>query len=255
MITEGTDGIGRGIARVHLARGERVVDIGTDKAKTEPGAWFLRADLDLIDENGRLIDRLSPELDTIDVLVLGARVQRSRHTETADGLESYFELTYLSRFLLSRGLAGLLGRAAGPGGLNYCGAGCFGPPRWDGLQQRTQHHGRTAAIQAGILNAPLAVDFVGHHPAIRYVNYFPGTVATSFAGDCDDAEAAQIDRLRVTGNPVETAVKEILPFLDSGSPGHPVAVSARGAVLLDSHSSPPADARRLYDYTREVLAR
>ncbi|MFB7501299.1 hypothetical protein ACFC09_42670 [Streptomyces sp. NPDC056161] len=88
------------------------------------------------------------------------------------------------------------------------------------------------------------------------MNNFPGTVATSFAGDYDEAEAAQIGRLRVTGKSVavETAVKEILPFLDSGTPGHPVAVSEGVAVPLDPQAS-LADARRLYDYTREVLAR
>ncbi|WP_406152683.1 SDR family NAD(P)-dependent oxidoreductase [Streptomyces sp. NBC_01023] len=254
VITGGTDGIGLGLARIYLERGDQVVVVGTDKAKAEPGAWFIRADLELIDENRRLINRLSAELDTIDLLVLGARFQRSRRRETADGLESNFALTYLSRFLLSHGLAGLLGRAADPVVLNF-GAGRFGPPRWDDLQQRTQYHGLTAMIQAGILNAALAVDFVGRHPAIRYVNTFPGTVATSFAGDYDETEAAQIGRLRATGKSVETAVKEILPFLDSGAPGHPVAVNEGSAVPLAPQASSLADARRLYDYTREVLAR
>ncbi|WP_030617661.1 SDR family NAD(P)-dependent oxidoreductase [Streptomyces achromogenes] len=255
VITGGTDGIGRGLARTHLGRGDRVVTVGTDKAKAEPGALFLRADLELVDENRRLIDRLSAELDTIDVLVLGARFQRSRRTETADGSESNFALSYLSRFLLSHGLAGLLGRAADPVVLNLGGAGCLGPPRWDALQQRTRYQGLTAMVRAGLLNAALAVDFVGRHPSIQYVLNFPGTVATSFAGDYDEAEAAQIGRLRATGKPVETAVGEILPFLDPGAPGHPVALSEGVAIPLDPQASSPADARRLHDYTREVLAR
>ncbi|WP_381560664.1 SDR family NAD(P)-dependent oxidoreductase [Streptomyces eurythermus] len=255
VITEGTSGIGRVLARTHLKRGDRAVVVGTDQAEAEPGAWFIRADLELIDENRRLTDLLSAELDAIDVLVLGARFQRSRRTETADGLESNFALTYLSRFLPSHGLAGLLGHAADPVVLNVGGAGRFGPPRWDDLQQRTWYHGLTAMIQAGVLNAALAVDFVGRHPAIRYVNNFPGTVATSFAGDYDEAEAAQIGRLRATGKPEETAVEEILPFLGSGTPGHRVAVSEGVAVPLDPQASSPADVRRLYDYAREVLAR
>ncbi|WP_331769822.1 SDR family NAD(P)-dependent oxidoreductase (plasmid) [Embleya sp. NBC_00888] len=127
VITGGTDGIGRGLARIYLQRGDRVVVVGTDKAKAEPGARFIRADLELIDENRRLIGRLSAELDTIDVLVLGARFQRSRRTETADGPESNFALTYLSRFPFSHGLAELLGRAADPVVLNFGGAGRFGP--------------------------------------------------------------------------------------------------------------------------------
>ncbi len=255
VVAGGTDGIGRGLARVCLERGDRVVVIGTDKAKAGPGAWFVRADLEFIDENRRLIDRLSAGLGTIDVLVLGARFRRSRRTETADGLESHFALTYLSRLLLSHGLAGLLGRAADPVVLNVGGAGRFGPPRRDDFEQRTRYPGLTVMIQARVLDAALAVDFVGRHPAIRHVHNFPGTGATSFAGGYDEAETARISRLRATGEPVKTAAKEVLPFLDSGTPGRPAAVSEGGAVPLGPQASSPADARWLYDYTREVLAR
>ncbi|MGP3938492.1 hypothetical protein [Streptomyces sp. 6N106] len=67
----------------------------TDQAKAEPGAWFIRADLRLSNENSRSTDRLSAGLDTIDVLVLGARFQRSRRTETADGQEANSAPSYL----------------------------------------------------------------------------------------------------------------------------------------------------------------
>lgn len=255
VITGGTSGIGRGLARTYLDRGDRVVVIGTNRTRVEPGALYLQADLELIDENRRLIDRLAAELEAIDVLILGARFQRSRRTETADGLEFNFALSYLSRYLLSHGLAGLLGRAADPVVLNFGGAGRFGPPRWDDLQQRTRYQGLTAMVQAGVLNAALAVDFGDRHPGIRYVLNFAGTVATSFAGAYDKAEAAHIARLRATGKPVEAAVKEIVPFLDSGTPGQSIAVSEGIAIPLDPQASSPADARRLYAYTREVLAR
>ncbi|CAL9567161.1 hypothetical protein [Streptomyces sp. enrichment culture] len=165
VIAGGTSGIGRGLARTHLERGGRVAFVGTDQAMAGPGARFVRADLELIDENRRLADRL--------------------------------------------------GRAADP----------------------------------------VAVDFVGRHPAVQYVNAFPGTVAPSFAGDHDEAEAAQLGRLRATGKSVETAVGEILPFLDGGAPGHPVAVSEQVAVPPDPRASSPAAVRRLHDCTREVLAR
>ncbi|MBC2878392.1 MULTISPECIES: SDR family NAD(P)-dependent oxidoreductase [Streptomyces] len=92
VITGGMDGIGRGLARVHLQRGGRGVAVGADEAKAEPRDWF-RADVELVDEDRRLTDRLSAELTVIDGLVLGAGFQCSgpRRTETA-----------------------LLGRAAGP---------------------------------------------------------------------------------------------------------------------------------------------
>ncbi|MGH9061683.1 MAG: SDR family NAD(P)-dependent oxidoreductase [Acidimicrobiales bacterium] len=112
VITGGTDGIGRALAQVYLKRGDRVVVVGTSEAKgqvfledarqlgADERASFVRADLELIDENTRLVDRLSAELDQVDVLVLGARYFRSARVETADGTESNFAPSYLSRFLL-----------------------------------------------------------------------------------------------------------------------------------------------------------
>ncbi|MEU6990103.1 hypothetical protein ABZ953_05490 [Streptomyces sp. NPDC046465] len=86
-ISGGTDGIGRR---------DRVVAVGTDRAKAEPGARF----------------------------------QRPRRTETADGPASDSAPTCLSRSPLSRsplshGPAGLLGRAADPAVLDFRGAGRF----------------------------------------------------------------------------------------------------------------------------------
>ncbi|MFF3276637.1 hypothetical protein ACFYWU_37790 [Streptomyces chrestomyceticus] len=104
-------------------------------------------------------------------------------------------------------------------------------------------------------NAALAVDFVGRHPAVHYVNNFPDTLTTIFAGDYDEAETAQTSRPRATGEPVETAASEVLPFLDSGTSGRPVAVREGSAVPLAPQTSSLADARGLHDYTWEVLAR
>lgn len=86
-ISGGTDGIGRG---------DRVVAVGTDGAKAEPGV----------------------------------RIQRPRRSETADGPASDSAPTCLIRFPLSHGLlshgpAGLLGRAADPVVLDSGGAGRF----------------------------------------------------------------------------------------------------------------------------------
>lgn len=135
--------------------------------------------------------------------------------------------------------------------LNFGGAGRSGPPRRDNLQQRTPCHRLTAMP----FDAALAVDFVGRHPAVRYENNFPGTVTTIFAGDYDEAETAQVSRPRATGEPAETAAKEVLPLLDSGTAGRPVAVREGSAVPLAPQTSSLADARGLHDHTREVLAR
>ncbi len=270
MITGGTDGIGRALGLDRLDRGDHVVIVGTNRDKGESfladaqrkgardRADFIQADLELIDENNRLVAELEARLDRLDLLVLGARFQRVRRTETADGLESNFALSYLSRFMLSHGLRSLLDRTDDPVVLNFGGAGGFGAPQWDDLQQRKRYHFIAAMIHAGTLNALLAVDLVGRYPGsrTRYVNNFPGTVATSFAGDYHDdpVVAGQIAMLRRTAKPIAAALTEITPFLEAPGPGRITAVSEGRAIPLDPAVSSPADATRLYQYTREVLS-
>jgi NAD(P)-dependent dehydrogenase (short-subunit alcohol dehydrogenase family) len=143
VITWGTDGTGRGLARIHLERGDRVVAVGTDCAKADPSTSLLRFGPELIDENGQPIDRLSAESDTVDVLVPDATFTPSRRTETTGGLGPNCALTRLSRFPLSRGLAAPLGRAADP----------------------------------------VVLNLADRHPAIRYVKNSTGAVATSSHAD------------------------------------------------------------------------
>jgi hypothetical protein len=73
-------------------------------------------------------------------------------------------------------------------------------------------------------------------------------------GGLDSAEAAHVARARATGKPVVNAVREILPFLDSEAHGRLVAASEGRAIPLDPRASSRADARRLYEYTQNVLA-
>jgi NAD(P)-dependent dehydrogenase (short-subunit alcohol dehydrogenase family) len=269
VITGGTDGIGRALAQTYLERGDQVAVVGTSQAKgddflaaaTELGAqgraWFLPADLGLIDENTRLIDRLSAQFESLDVLVLAARYHRSARVETPDGFEANFALFYLSRYLLSHGLVSPLSRSGSAVILNFGAAGLAGPPRWEDLQLSRQYHGVAAMGHAGSLNDLLAVDFVDRYPDpnIRYVINHPGVVSTSFAGEYDLAPqtAAQVEQLRLTGKTINTAVKHILPFLDSAGQARLTAVYEGAVVPLYPETSSLADARRLHDITRQLV--
>jgi NAD(P)-dependent dehydrogenase (short-subunit alcohol dehydrogenase family) len=269
VITGGTDGIGRALAQTYLERGDQVAVVGTSQAKCDAflaaasdlqaqgRAWFLQADLGLLDENTRLVDRLSAQFDSLDVLVLAARYHRSARVETPDGFEANFALFYLSRYLLSHGLVSPLSRSDSAVILNFGAAGLAGPPRWDDLQLSRHYHGVAAMGHAGRLNDLLAVDFVDRYPDpnVRYVINHPGVVSTSFAGEYDHtpATAAEVAQLRLTGKTIGTAVKHILPFLDSAGHARLTSVYEGTVVPLHPETSSLTDARRLHDITRQLL--
>ncbi|GAA3300109.1 SDR family NAD(P)-dependent oxidoreductase [Dactylosporangium vinaceum] len=262
VVTGGTDGIGRALAEEYLRRGFEVLVVGRSARKgksfadSSERAHFVAADLSLVAENRRLAEQLAQRFPVIDVLVLGARYHRSVRTVTAEGFETNFALFYLSRFLLSHGLAAPLGRAEHPVVLNFGGAGQTGPVQWDDLQLERSYHGVRAMGHAGRLNDLLGVDHVDRHAGagIRYVLNHPGVVVTSFAGEYDPVTAAEVDHLRIIGKPVATAVAQILPFLEPRVPGPLTAVLEGRRVALEPGLWDLRDARLLHDITSALLA-
>jgi NAD(P)-dependent dehydrogenase (short-subunit alcohol dehydrogenase family) len=268
IITGGTDGIGRALADTYLDRGHDVTVIGTSTAKGEAflasaaareagdRARFLPADLSLVAENQRVISWITERYQAVDVLVLGARYHRSTRAETADGLESNFALFYLSRYLLSHGLVGLLSHARHPVVLNFGAAGFAGPVRWDDLQLKRNYPGTGALGHSGALCDLLGVHFaeVYADTGISYVLNHPGVVATSFAGEYDAATAAHVDQLRVSGKPVSRAVAQILPFLDAPPARLTAVLEGRQVPTSGTAAFDPADAARLHELTVKLLA-
>ncbi|GAA2532530.1 SDR family NAD(P)-dependent oxidoreductase [Winogradskya humida] len=263
VITGGTDGIGRGLAADYLRQGFEVVVVGRSARKgqefQEPGerAHFLAADLSLVAENRRLAGYLAERFPVVDVLVLGARYHRSARTVTADGFESNFALFYLSRFLLSHGLAGPLGRAEHPVVMNFAAAGQTGGVRWDDLQLKQGYDGVGAMGHAGRLNDLLGVSFADRHrdTGIRYVLNHPGVVATSFAGDYAPGLAVQVERLKTVGKSVQASVAQIRPYLDPDWSQPLTAVLEGVRVPLDPALFDSRDAARLHELTVGLLSR
>jgi NAD(P)-dependent dehydrogenase (short-subunit alcohol dehydrogenase family) len=268
VISGGTDGIGKGIAHARLTRGDTVVIIGRDHGKgtdllrtagqhdTRGRAVFVPADLSLVSENRRVIAEITAAFPSIDALVLCARHYQSARTETSEGFEYNFALLYLSRYLLSHGLAETLGRASRPSIVNLAGPGAVPHIRWDDLQLRHGYSGAAALMQAGgIANDLLAVDFTRHHPAsgIRYVLVNPGTTSTSFAGNYDKTTAAQVEHMKRAGKPVEQAVAPILERIDTPPDELLSAYAGHRPLRLEGTSFDEASAMRLYAITETLL--
>jgi NAD(P)-dependent dehydrogenase (short-subunit alcohol dehydrogenase family) len=127
LVTGGTDGIGKEIARGLARSGYGVLLVGRDAEKGERARWelrnsavganvqFLRADLSLVREANRLADEVSGRWPALHRLVHCAGVVHGRRELTSEGVESNFAINYLSRFVLSERLLPLLEKAGQPG--------------------------------------------------------------------------------------------------------------------------------------------
>jgi NAD(P)-dependent dehydrogenase (short-subunit alcohol dehydrogenase family) len=255
VITGGTDGMGRALARTYLDHGDTVVIVGRDPAKaaTLAKAHFIQADLSLVAENRRVIKEINDRYPAVHALVLCARYFRSTRFATADGFEGTFALEYLSRFLLSHGLdrPRVIVNVSGPApGVP------IGRIQWNDLMLEHGYDGVAAQMQASRANNLLGVAFAAQHaagPTTRYVLINPGPVSTSFAGEYDPATAAHVAALKRHGAPVEEGIKPIITRIDA-PPAEPLsAFTPADRISLDNPSFAPDDATRLDELTRHLL--
>jgi NAD(P)-dependent dehydrogenase (short-subunit alcohol dehydrogenase family) len=126
LVTGGTDGIGKEIARALAELGAQLIIVGRDADKgaraegdirastNNPGVEFVRADLSLVREANRLGDDLADRCSELHYLVHSAGIVRGRRVITDEGLESNFATNYLSRFALTVRLLPLLQAAGRP---------------------------------------------------------------------------------------------------------------------------------------------
>ena len=262
VISGGTDGMGKAVAHTYLKRGDTVVVVGRSAEKGEAiadadeRAFFIHADLSLVSENQRVIEEIKDRFPVVDALVLCARHFRTRRLVTAEGLESAFALEYLSRFLLSHGLAEVLERAERPVIVNVSGPGNpVGRIHWDDLQLERAYDLETAMFQAGKANDLLGVAFAdGHGGRISYVLLNPGMVASSFSGTYDDAATtAHVEWAKRNGKAVEEGIVPIVGFIDD-PPAEPLSAFVQHQRMSLRHESFDRNAaKRLDAVTRNLL--
>ena len=256
VITGGTDGIGRGLARTFLRRGDRVIVVGRDAAKAPAGAEFIAADLSLVAENRRVLDVITSRTDVVDALVFCARHYRSARAETAEGIEDNFGLFYLSRYILGHGLASRLEKAPAPVVMSVAGPGApISGVQWDDLQFTRGYHPGKAMTQCGKLADLLGVDYAAAHPGtrVRYVLHHPGVTVTGHSGTYSDADAASVAEMRKRGKTVGEAILPILQRLDAPPAETLSAWVHHDRMAVDNADFDPAAGVRLRKLTEGVL--
>jgi NAD(P)-dependent dehydrogenase (short-subunit alcohol dehydrogenase family) len=120
LVTGGTDGVGKEIARELAGRGRGVIIVGRNqekgqraedelrKATGNPEIVFLKADLSLMQDVRQLAREVSNRWPVLHGLVHVAGIVRGRRIVTSEGVESNFAINYLSRFLLTELLLPML---------------------------------------------------------------------------------------------------------------------------------------------------
>ena len=123
-MTGATDGLGRAVAHELASSGARVLLHGRDRAKAErvrdeiveatgsAALDVLIADLASLAEARDLAEHVKETTDSLQLLINNASIGGAPRTESPDGVELHFAVNYLSHFLLTRELLGLLERSA-----------------------------------------------------------------------------------------------------------------------------------------------
>ncbi|MEU8897239.1 SDR family NAD(P)-dependent oxidoreductase [Nocardia sp. NPDC048505] len=266
VVSGATDGMGRAFTLERLARGDRVIGIGSNPAKgaalvraagpAAPRLRFLRADLSVVAEVERVVEAIGT--GAIDALLLFANRLSRRRQETPDGFEQTFALYYLSRYLLAHNLTPLLRRADRPVIVSVGGVGTTkGAIHWDDPQLTRGFSTVRAQLQAGRANDLLGVSYAGNAGgAVPFVHYHPGFTRS---GDLSvlNPFASTIIRVlgRVAAQPVEAAVRPLHALVDQ-PPAEPLTALDRGRRLpLSLPTLDPVAARRLAELTALLLAK
>ncbi|UGQ14712.1 SDR family NAD(P)-dependent oxidoreductase [Yinghuangia sp. ASG 101] len=246
VITGGTDGMGAALARHFLARGDRVVVIGRNRAKFEAlvagvtrgtpsaasRAEFIAADLSLVAESRRVVDHLTAHHERIDALVLAASFIRQRRHVTPEGHEASWALFFLGKYVFVTGLAARLRAAGHPVVVNTAVPGArpdaidFDDPGMTDAFTFTRSN-----AQQRRANELLGLLATRDNPALTYVTWGPAwLVKSGFAGDVGlGMRTAATVFGTLFGRRPEKAVAPVIDLIDHPAPGR---AALRGAKRL-----------------------
>src|SRR6185437_4913781 len=118
IVTGGTNGIGRDLARRLVREGYATMVVGRNEERGEalagelrtvqPDSRFVAGDLSSVHGVRRVASAISEHTDRIELLVHNAGIIDSRRKLSPDGIDQHFAINYFSRFVLQQYLSPLL---------------------------------------------------------------------------------------------------------------------------------------------------
>ncbi|MEV8436833.1 SDR family NAD(P)-dependent oxidoreductase [Actinosynnema sp. NPDC051121] len=250
VITGGTNGIGRSLARRLAHEGHRVAVVG--RSATAPdGVELIRGDLGTLAGTAAVADEVASRFDVVDRLVLGAGRYNPRRVVTEDGLEHTFALHAVSRFALVERLLPALERSAAPVVVSLCGVAGLGGPgiRWDDLALSRGYRPFRAVSQGARAADLLGAGFADRHPGspVRYVLHNPMFVDSGLGAQVGGLRGRALDLVaRLFARSTTSAADQVHRFL-ADPPTAPLTASRAGKpVDLARPELDRATAARLY---------
>jgi len=275
IITGGTDGMGKVTAMHFLKKGEYVIAVSSTTAKGQrfldeaqqigaaDRAFFIQANLSLISENQRVVQEIKTRFGAVDWLIFCAGKFQNDYTETREGLETIFATYYLSRFVLSYGLKGLLEQSTQPIIFSVAAPGATGrisgSIQWDDLGWKNNFSGLKAAYQGSRLNDLSGVAFNERNTEgkIRYVLYNPGFVGTDGVTKAFNDPFRKLlvtIAVRLFGKSAEEGAHPIIDHLENPPQAAFSAFQGQKPVDLTAPAFDKTNAERLHKLTESLLA-
>lgn len=266
LITGGTNGLGKGIALELLKNNNQVIVVGSSDKNgkrflaeanalgAKERAYFFQANLSLIEDNKRIVQEVKRQFESLNIMIFCAEKHNLEYTETKEGIETSFALSYISRFILSYDLKELMEDSDEPMILNICGSGMKGEPNWSDLQHKKSFAPQKVMMHGSRLNDLLGVQFVKNDTVhkIKYIMYNPWAVRTPGMMGFFKSPFMKL-MYKIIGKTVDKAIIPVMKIINQ-PPSTTLSAYREEKVLDLKHSSyNPENAKKLYDMTVKFL--
>ncbi|MFC1500294.1 SDR family NAD(P)-dependent oxidoreductase [Candidatus Zixiibacteriota bacterium] len=266
LITGGTDGMGRVVARHFADSGARILLAGRNRERGEatiselvaesgnPDISYLQTDLSLVSGMRELAGEVNEALDRLDILIHSAGGHfPKRRIVTLEGLEFSFAVLTLARWFLTGELLSLLRSAGKPRVLSMAGGGKgYRDLDFDNLQGEKRYSMFGALGRAAPLNELLTLEQMSRYEGITFYNYGPGLVRTRALMSTLPRRLLFSTAGRLISRSPEAAADDIVKLLTDSKPAGFYSVSLKqndpGGAGTEDDPGP-----RLWEYLERLI--